>query len=71
MTKFMTEERQWKAEKIDKGDVFLDYDPELELWILIGTKSKFCYNAYSKDKKNDALNAMHSIQKRCRKNKYK
>jgi hypothetical protein len=71
MKKIIGEERQWKAEKIDKGDVFLDYDPELELWILIGTKSKFCYNAYSKEQKKEALNAMYSIQRRCRKNKFK
>jgi hypothetical protein len=59
-------EREWKAEKLDKGDVFLDYDDELEVWILIGSKSNFCYDVFGKDEKSEAIRIMNKRIKRYR-----
>ena len=65
--KHFEEERQWKAERQDKGDLYLDYDDELKIWIILGKKSKYCYEVYDFPHKGMALGHMNRLQRRFKK----
>jgi len=36
----------WEATKLDKGDLYMEYDTDMNMWLVLGEVSGFCYRAF-------------------------